>query len=88
MKFLRALLSLLIIFSFYQFTHAEDQKYDPLLVVVIMVKDETDVIKPTLEMYCKADPKGKKSRIWSMIRVLIHGVVPWRKQKSFLKNTI
>ena len=74
MNFLRAILSLLIIFSFYQFTHAAiDQKYDPLLVVVIMVKDETDVIKATLEMYCKADPKGKK------IAYLVYdtGTDPW-----------
>lgn len=40
--------------------YAVVQNPDPLLVVVIMVKDETDVIRPTLEMYCKADPKGEK----------------------------
>ncbi len=37
-----------------------DLDYDPLLVVVIMVKDEEAVIRETLEMYCKADPEGKK----------------------------
>ena len=46
---------------------------DPLLVVVIMVKDETEVIKPTLEMYCKADPKGEK------IAYVVYdtGLEPW-----------
>lgn len=60
MKFLRVLLaSILVIFS--QHILASDAKSpDPLLVVVIMVKDETDVIRPTLEMYCKADPTGQK----------------------------
>ena len=32
----------------------------PLLVVVLMVKNEEAVIKETLEMYCKADPTGEK----------------------------
>ncbi len=31
----------------------------PLLVVVIMVKDEEAVIRQTLQMYCKADPNGQ-----------------------------
>ena len=33
---------------------------DPLIVVAIMVKNEEAVIKPTLEPYLKADPKGEK----------------------------
>ena len=32
----------------------------PLLVVVIMVKNEEAVIKQTLEMYCQADPHGDR----------------------------
>ena len=61
MKSLRVLLSFLLVISFQNTNFATvDQKYDPLLVVVIMVKDETEVIRPTLEMYCKADPEGKK----------------------------
>ena len=44
--------------------------HDPLLVVVIMVKDDADVIKPTLEIYCKADPENKK------IAYLIYDVGP------------
>lgn len=76
MKFFRALLCFLILFSFKNQTFAEqkfDQKFDPLLVIVIMVKDETDVIKPTLEMYCKADPEGKK------IAYIVYdtGLDPW-----------
>ncbi len=59
MKIFCALLSLMLLFSLVQETAAVGNP-DPLLVVVIMVKDETDVIKPTLEMYCKADPEGKK----------------------------
>lgn len=47
--------------------------YDPLIVVVIMVKDEEQVIRETLEMYCKADPTGKK------IGYLVYdtGLDPW-----------
>lgn len=46
---------------------------DPLIVVVIMVKDEELVIRETLEMYCKADPTGKK------IGYLVYdtGLEPW-----------
>lgn len=46
---------------------------DPLLVVVIMVKDEESVIRATLEMYCKADPTGQK------IGYLVYdtGTDPW-----------
>ena len=46
---------------------------DPLLVVVIMVKDEELVIRPTLEMYCKADPQGEK------IAYIVYdtGLEPW-----------
>lgn len=49
------------------------QGYDPLLVVVIMVKDEEAVIRETLEMYCKADPTGK------IIAYLVYdtGLDPW-----------
>jgi len=38
-----------------------------------MVKDETDVIRPTLEMYCKADPTGQK------IAYIVYdtGLDPW-----------
>jgi len=60
MKFLRAFLALVLFFSFQTDILATSSKPDPLLVVVIMVKNETDVIKPTLEMYCKADPRGEK----------------------------
>lgn len=50
-----------------------DQFPDPLLVVAIMVKDEENVIQPTLEMYCKADPDNKK------IGYLVYdtGLDPW-----------
>lgn len=49
------------------------QHYDPLMVVVIMVKDEEAVIRETLEMYCKADPSGK------LIGYLVYdtGLDPW-----------
>lgn len=49
------------------------QFYDPLIVVVIMVKDEEAVIRETLEMYCKADPTGK------IIGYLVYdtGLDPW-----------
>ncbi len=63
MKITRALILFGVIVSLFQDAYLiadQDQYYDPLLVVVIMVKDETDVIQPTLEMYCKADPEGKK----------------------------
>ncbi len=39
---------------------AATNKKGPLLVVVLMVKNEEAVIRQTLEMYCKADPKGQK----------------------------
>ena len=55
MKFLSALFLLI---SF--FINGTLFAVDPLLVVVIMVKDETEVIKPTLQMYCEADPEGTK----------------------------
>lgn len=47
--------------------------FDPLIVVVIMVKDEEQVIRETLEMYCKADPTGSK------IAYLVYdtGLDPW-----------
>lgn len=47
--------------------------FDPLIVVVIMVKDEEQVIRETLEMYCKADPTGTK------IAYLVYdtGLDPW-----------
>lgn len=83
MKFLRALFSLLVFFSFHGSSIAHiDQKYDPLLVVVIMVKDETDVIKPTLEMYCKADPEGKK------IAYIVYdtGLDPWSSTMAKAKE--
>lgn len=74
MKFLRALLLNSIVFSaLFPFLAIASTAADPLLVVVIMVKDETDVIKPTLEMYCKADPHGKK------IAYIVYdtGLDPW-----------
>jgi tetratricopeptide (TPR) repeat protein len=88
MKFLRAFLSVIIFFSFHQSNFATvqsnyiDRKYDPLLVVVIMVKDETDVIKPTLEMYCKADPEGKK------IAYIVYdtGLDPWSSTMAKAKE--
>lgn len=57
---LRALALLVLIACIQTSLFAYNLNPDPLLVVIIMVKDETDVIKPTLEMYCKADPEGKK----------------------------
>ena len=53
------LFSVLFFVSFIFSSFAMATHPDPLLVVVIMVKDETDVIQPTLEMYCQADPEGK-----------------------------
>jgi tetratricopeptide (TPR) repeat protein len=72
MKFFNALLAFILVFSCFGIT-ASGYKDDPLLVVVIMVKDETDVIKPTLEMYCQADPTGEK------IAYLVYdtGLDPW-----------
>jgi tetratricopeptide (TPR) repeat protein len=82
MKILRGLLSLLLIFSLHHAYAEVDQQYDPLLVVVIMVKDETDVIKPTLEMYCQADPEGKK------IAYLVYdtGTDPWSSTMAKAKE--
>ncbi len=83
MKLLRVLISLVVVFLFQNVSFANvDQKYDPLLVVVIMVKDETDVIRPTLEMYCRADPEGKK------IAYLVYdtGLDPWSSTMSKAKE--
>lgn len=58
MKFFSSL-GLALLFSFTGICSAV-AAVDPLLVVVIMVKDEESVIRATLEMYCKADPTGQK----------------------------
>ncbi len=60
MKFLSALCAILFLACFIESSYAQTAKPDPLLVVVIMVKDEETVIRQTLEMYCKADPRGEK----------------------------
>ncbi len=83
MKLLRAILCFLGCISFQNKSFAVvDQKYDPLLVVVIMVKDETDVIKPTLEMYCNADPEGRK------IAYIVYdtGLDPWSSTMAKAKE--
>lgn len=49
--------SLFLFFSFFC-CKAVDQ--GPLLVIVLMVKNEEAVIRQTLEMYCKADPVGAR----------------------------
>lgn len=53
--------------------HIAPKSHYPLLVVVIMVKDEEAVIRETLEMYCKADPTG------ALIGYLVYdtGLDPW-----------
>lgn len=83
MNFLRTLASIAVLLSLYQHIYAEiDKRYDPLLVVVIMVKDETDVIRPTLEMYCKADPTGQK------IAYIVYdtGLEPWSSTMAKAKE--
>lgn len=78
MKFLSMLAVISFLFPFYLVSRGTtDKPYgqipDPLLVVVIMVKDEESVIKKTLEMYCKADPRGEK------IAYIVYdtGLDPW-----------
>lgn len=61
---------------------SQDVPYYPLLVVVIMVKDEELVIRETLEMYCKADPTGTK------IAYLVYdtGLDPWSQTMQKAKE--
>lgn len=53
-------LSVFLLFSFCFTSINTIATADPLLVVVIMVKNEEKVIRQTLQMYCEADPLGQK----------------------------
>jgi hypothetical protein len=54
------LLNCVLVFSFVVSVKFIVCGENPLLVVVIMVKDEEAVIKQTLRMYCDADPHGEQ----------------------------
>jgi len=54
------LLNFILVVSFAASVKSTFCAENPLLVVVIMVKDEEAVIKQTLRMYCEADPYGQQ----------------------------